>query len=565
MSQLVNQDYQEFLQKIPNNEYDLETIKKIFRENVPKLAKKCKLCFLRVELLSPNNQHEDGSTSEDVVLLDSGNIEEENMKEIVFDLGNGGTARFTAKLEDGTEWTEQIEDDFYVIARTIYIIYGRARAMQFLHNLTFHDSMTGVANEAALYQFMKNAMEKGIFDSYCVNFVNIKNMKLFNERYGHPFGDQMIIQYARKIEHFLGEKGCIARLGGDNFLVIIDREQEDAFLDYMLDIHVDLKLPNSMSISVKMESRVGYYYVRNGNDISIAMANSSIALSQARRDSASDVIRFEDNMKLEMLQTKQLTENVPNALQNEEFVVYYQPKALMEGKSEYTLHGAEALVRWRKNGVMIPPMDFIPLLEENGMITEVDFYVFEHVCLDIKTWEAVGIQPVRISSNFSRRHLRDEHFADKIETIIRKYDINPAYLEIEITESYNIEDMEALNRFESRMFELGIKLSVDDFGSGYSSIKMLKNISAGIIKIDKSIIDGIGSGNQDDETIVAHMIHMIRALGKEVIAEGVEYPSQAEFLQKNDCNMIQGYLFGKPMPKDEFEKELMNQSKKCMS
>lgn len=225
--------------------------------------------------------------------------------------------------------------------------------------------------------------------------------------------------------------------------------------------------------------------------------------------------------------------------------MYYQPKVDISNTSDIKVNGAEALVRWKKDGEMVSPGEFIPVLEKNGLITLVDFYVLEQVCMDINRWIEQGIQPIKVSSNFSRRHLQDGDFADKVEEIIKKYNVDPKYIEIEITESYDDEDMQALSKFEKRMHELGIDLSVDDFGSGFSSLKMIKNIVADTIKLGKSIIDGIGNDGSE-EIIVSHIIMMILHLGKNVIAEGVETEQQAAFLRKNGCNNIQGFLYGRP-------------------
>ena len=151
-------------------------------------------------------------------------------------------------------------------------------------------------------------------------------------------------------------------------------------------------------------------------------------------------------------------------------------------------------------------------------------------------------------------------FANKVEAVFRKYQVDPSYFEIEITESYDSEDMEALVQFEKRMHEIGVKLSVDDFGSGFSSLKMVKNIVSDTIKLDKSIIDGVGSDDKNNEIIVSHIIKMIRCLGKEVLAEGVETKEQAAFLRDNGCDLIQGYLYGKPIPREEFEENWLKKN-----
>ncbi len=557
MSSLTSELFGEFIRNLPNDEFELNKVNEYLSLYVPKLVNASGLCFFKTILVSPSNISRPKVLDLEDVLHEYRYGELGETKEIIFNVGSGGYIKNIAAVHAGEEWNTDLENDFYVISKTIYLIYGRAKAMKYLNRHVFHDSLTGVANETQLTRFMESKLEAGVFTDYCTSFINIKSMKLFNGNYGSRVGNQVLIKFARKIELFLGDAGCIARLGGDNFAVFSKKSLQTDFIEFLKDICIDLDLNDGKVVTVKVESRIGFCFMQPGETISDAMNNSSIALNCARKSCGTDVVLYEENMKIRMLSVKQLERNVPDALRKEEFIVYYQPKASIRDVTKYTIDGAEALVRWIRDGKMVMPGDFVPILEENGMITQVDFYVLERVCQDIKEWEKRGIAPVKISSNFSRRHLRNPHFADRIEEIIKQYDVDPSYIEIEITESYEAEDMEALSLFEGKMHDLGISLAVDDFGSGFSSLKMLKNISSDTIKLDKSIIDGIGGEQKDDEIIVGHVIHMVVELGKKVIAEGVEHKAQADFLRRSGCPSIQGYLYAKPMPKDEFEKMLI--------
>lgn len=474
-------------------------------------------------------------------------------------VGNGGYVETIGARKAGDEWTKESEEDFALMTKMMYLLYGRARSLEFLYQRTFHDALTGVKSEVYLNMFMGNAMKNGTFYDYCSNFINIKNMKLLNSRYSSKVGDELIVDFAHELEKITGVFACVARLGGDNFLVFIHGSKEEEFLEKLKNITVNHIMPNGEEVPVKIECRVGYDYMKPGYNPSDALSHTSTALNHAKKNNYSDFLEFEEKMLVETIHLKALEESVPNALKNEEFVVYYQPKVDISNPDKFVIKGAEALVRWLKDGKMISPGEFIPLLEKNGKIEDVDFYVFERICKSIKKWELHGIAPVQVSSNFSRRHLRNPNFAEDVVAIIKKYDVDPKYLEIEITESYDIEDMEALTKFEHRMHELGVDMSVDDFGSGFSSLKMVKKIAADTIKLDKSIIDGVGFDKKDDEVIVRHIIRMIKELGKNIIAEGVEYKEQADFLRNNGCNHIQGFLFAKPMPREEFTQMLINE------
>lgn len=556
MGKLVSREIYEMIDRIPENEFDLSTISRIFSEIMVKVADEYGIVFKSATSSELERKSNQVKSTRNLFFFENGEDCYEYEKKQIFNTGNGEFVTIVGATTDNSPWDVDKEEDFYILARLFFMIFGRARAMSNLKRLAFTDYMTGVANEEQLYKYMCSKLATGTFGSYCSNFINIKNMKLFNTKYGNKLGDRIITQYAKKLEQNVGDAGCVARLGGDNFLVFIESEKEIDFLKNIETLPVEFNDQNNEIVSVEIDSRIGYCHMKPESQISDAMDHSSIALMMAKRNTNPDTVMYEEEMKIEMMKLKQLEDSIPKALANEEFVVYYQPKADISDLDNFKLSGAEALVRWNKDGVMVPPMEFIPIMEKNGYVIEIDYYVLEKVCKHLKEWEEKGLNLTKVSVNFSRRHLRNSDFADTIEEIISKYDINPKYLEVEITESYDVEDIEALKVFEQRMHKLGIALSVDDFGSGFSSLKMIKNISADIIKLDKSIIDGIGNGSVPDEIIVSNIIRMIKGLGKGVIAEGVEHVEQAKFLTENGCDFIQGYLYKRPIPKDEFEKML---------
>ncbi|MGN0437612.1 MAG: putative bifunctional diguanylate cyclase/phosphodiesterase [Lachnospiraceae bacterium] len=555
MSKLVSSIFQEFFNSIPEGERNEQVISELFDQYVPQLAKACNFVFYQSEILYENKMNPSQKTK--IVLFKEGEAPLiEKQREIFYHLDNGGLVKVTAAVSEYDSWDEEKEADFAFLAKMLYFIYGRTKVLRQLFEVSFIDKLTGVANEEQLFIFMGRLLEAGKLSQYSSNFINIKNMKLFNEFYGNKQGNQILKTYATKIKDFVGRTGCVCRLGGDNFFVVIEKEREDDLLTFLKELCVEIILPGDRFEFVKIDSRVGYYNIQIGDGPDAVMNNSSFALNMAKANRNSDIICFQDEMKADIIKLRQLEDSIPDAIENREFLVYYQPKVMLLEDDNYILCGAEALVRWNKEGRMISPAEFVPIIEKNGLITEIDYYVFETVCQHIKKWERDGLTPVCVSSNFSRRHLRDPRFADKVEEIVRIYQVNPSYLEIEITESYDEEDLEALTKFEQRMHALGIRLAMDDFGSGFSSLKMLKDMAADIVKLDKSIIDGVGGQNKDDEIIVSHMIHMIHSLGKKLIAEGVETTEQAAFLKSNGCMMIQGFLYGRPMAETEFRERI---------
>jgi EAL domain-containing protein (putative c-di-GMP-specific phosphodiesterase class I) len=257
-------------------------------------------------------------------------------------------------------------------------------------------------------------------------------------------------------------------------------------------------------------------------------------------------------MHSKAIQQKQVISVFNDALRNGEFTPFYQPKV---NTKTNTLVGAEALARWIRDGNLISPGDFIPVLEGDYRICELDFYMLEQVCKDLRRWIDEGMEPVCISTNFSRRNLSDPDFSKRITELISCYDIPKQYIEVELTETFSAEENKLLGRFINDMHDVGILIAIDDFGTGYSSLNLLREIPADLLKLDKSFIDG-HTGAKRDSVVVSNIAKMANELNMGIIAEGVERREQVEFLQSVNIDMAQGYLYDKPLTKADFEKRL---------
>ena len=304
---------------------------------------------------------------------------------------------------------------------------------------------------------------------------------------------------------------------------------------------------------IEIETRMGIYAVQSGDTMNDIMNASTTALNVAKKNINSDRVWFEAYMMEQEVRDKTIAGLFAQAIKNNEFLAYYQPKVLLTNNR---LCGCEALVRWKRDGKLVPPMEFIPVLERNGDICELDFYVFETVCKDISRWRSQGIEPVKVSVNFSKVHIFDWLFTKRILSIMQKYGVDSKYIEIELTESSSQADYRDLMEFITSMRDCGINVSIDDFGTGYSSLSLLKELKVDIIKLDKSFIDDIEKRDGIDEIVIKNIINMVNELDMQVIAEGVETSGQAEFLRNAKCAMAQGYLFDRPLPCEEFEQRL---------
>ncbi len=413
------------------------------------------------------------------------------------------------------------------------------------------DMATGLPNSAGFDAHVEVLENSGLLKNFDACHLNIRNFGLINEHYGKEEADEVILRYATRLKSMLTGDEFIARLLADNFICLVRKEHIWEFLNAIKGLYFNMD-HGGKEENIFIQAVAGCLDLdgtyRDGESIKALCAN---ALRTAKTGNSHYQYATLD-MWEKILKKKHVLETFPRALSNGEFKAYYQPKV---DTVNNTLVGAEALVRWIKGNKVIPPSEFIPVLEEDGGICELDLYIFTAVCRDIRGWMDNGMDPVRISANFSRRDLSEPGFAKRLKDIMESYDIPKEYIEIEITETATEEDNGLLSRFLKDMHNAGIAMALDDFGTGYSSLNLLRDFSADVLKLDKSFIDG-HTNTRRDNIVLDHIAQMANELDMSVITEGVEQWEQVEFLKKLNVNLVQGYLFDKPMPEEDFEKRL---------
>lgn len=434
-----------------------------------------------------------------------------------------------------------------IIISLFFVIY-----FSFYYYLSYRmvnrDFLTELLNYDGLIKKGESLKASGRLSDFTAILINIKDFKYLNQKMGANSGDIVLRKYSAILKKSVSGSEQIARTGSDNFLALVLKEHEDAFLQKLSDIKIELDIDGKTELTA-ISSRCGIYPIQPDDTIKEAMNSASMALKESRISSSPDYVRFEKVMVSSMVEEKNILADYKRALEEKEFTVYYQPKVNI---NDCRLCGAEALVRWIKDGKVMSPAAFIPVLEKENLIAELDFYVFETVCSNIKEWQDKGLIQCPISSNFSKVHLANPNFAEDIIAVVNKYSIDPKLVEIELTESSGYSDFDALTRFVDIMNRESIHTSIDDFGTGYSSLSMLKDINVDVVKIDKSFL----AEDKQQEKLLENVIKMITDLDRTVICEGVENKEQLEFLQQAKCNIIQGYFFDKPLPREEFEKRL---------
>ena len=416
------------------------------------------------------------------------------------------------------------------------------------------DAMTGLPNTLGFCSYVDRLVDEGILTGYNAFYLNVKNFGLLNKRYGKHAADQILMKYAGVLSSFVSEEECVGRPTGDSFIILVHKEKTDRLLNLLqgIDIHIEIDGEGTL---VNLQAITGCLDIDDDTlDGETILGRCSTALNVARHKEKVPYLFSTPELHETVMRQKQLLEAFPGALANGEFQAFYQPKVNTETN---TLVGAEALVRWIKGGNIIRPDEFIPVLETDDSICKLDFYIFESVCRDIRRWIDEGTVPVRISTNFSRKNLILPDFADRIRKILDQYNIPREYIEVELTETLSEEENDRLSQFIRSMHEANIVMAIDDFGTGYSSINLLRDFPADVLKLDKSFIDK-HINTRRDNVVVANIARMAKELDMSVITEGVENWDQVDFLKGVDIKLVQGYLFDKPMSKEDFEQRLIN-------
>jgi len=443
--------------------------------------------------------------------------------------------------------------------RTIVVVVARdiserLAAEERLQYQAQHDALTDLPNrvlfrdrlEQALVQARRNAWNMAVL------FVDIDRFKKVNDTLGHAAGDRLLEAFARRLASALRVGDTVGRLGGDEFGVILPevRQAQDA-------ARVAEKIAASLAAPFDIDGREIFasgsmgitVYPNDSDDAETLVRNADTAMYRAKEAGRNAYRFYEPHMNERALERLELEGDLRRALGRGEFVLHYQPKADMAGAR---VNGAEALLRWRRQGgALVPPMEFIPLLEETGLIVEVGDWVIRAACDELAKWDESPGERLAVAVNASTRQLRDGHLVESVRKALAETGCAPERLQIEITESAAMQDVEAGIGVLAQLRALGVKVAIDDFGTGHSSLAYLQRLPIDIVKIDRRFVRDIHE-NAGDEAIARAIVAMARAFGYRVVAEGVENARQQQLLEAIGCDEMQGYLLGKPMPAEEF-------------
>ncbi|QYR20896.1 EAL domain-containing protein [Paenibacillus sp. sptzw28] len=438
---------------------------------------------------------------------------------------------------------------------------GKEHALRYM---AYHDSVTGLNNRLFFHEHLNELLEqtKQTGHSIAVLFLDLDHFKLINDTNGHSFGDLLLQQVGDRLSATLPNNEVISRIGGDEFTIILPDitayhqiEELTNRVINMFQIPFYLKdtehyITSSIGIAV---------FPEHGADSQALLKNADTAMYRAKEEGKNNYRFYDCTMNPDADEKLEIKNSLRRALSRGEFEVYYQPQI---GINTGLIVGLEALIRWNHPKLgMVPPSKFIPIAEDTGLIVPIGEWVLRTVCVQSQAWQSSGIPPVKIAVNLSARQLQQINLVGQIKQIIEESGLNPGYLELEITENMAMQDANLAKLSELR--DMGITISIDDFGTHYSSLSYLKRLPVNKIKIDRSFVIGI-SEDPKDEAIIIAMLLVARNLNLTVIAEGVETLAQYSFLRTNQCDDIQGFLFYKPHPAGHIEQILHNHSRTCI-
>ncbi|MCR4807759.1 MAG: EAL domain-containing protein [Lachnospiraceae bacterium] len=506
---------------------------------------------LRVDFSPNSTEHPGGSNIR--VLYEDPNGHDLYSYTRILKTPNKDRASFAVFPKTGCSWDDEDKQSLDLVIKNVHSFLQKSFTGDMLRRRQLTDQLTSLPNTTYFTRFCNDLNIRSILNKYTVIFSNLRNFNYINQQMGSRVGDKVLKEYGKKLRSFYRDDELIARFGGDNFVALLRNENVEKYLNFISHINLSVATGNqTRTLEIKARSGICPMTSTGGN-ITDAVARANSTLEYTKRNSDADYMYFNEDILKKVKRDQDIISYFRTALSKKEFLVYYQPKVNI---TTNRILGSEALVRWEHEGKIISPAEFVPVLESEGLICDLDFYVLERVCENIREWVSMDVIPAKVSVNFSKLHLRNEHLVDDIIQVITKYNTNPAYLEIELTESASSDAFKALERFVDEMQVRGICTSIDDFGTGYSSLSLLKDLHVNVIKIDKSFIDNIANKDSRDKIILASILTMVTGLGMDVIAEGCETVDQARILRDMNCNMIQGYLFDKPLPLEEYTEKL---------
>jgi len=472
-----------------------------------------------------------------------------NLRELTATRRNG--EEFPVEIQVGKRFVQ----DQCIVACTIRDLTRQKEYENEITHMAYHDWLTDLPNRRKFNDELKMQLQvaKSNNQPLALLYVDMDHFKSINDSLGHIVGDTVIQKMAKRLKNCLRNEDFVARVGGDEFNILLPKTNRELAVELAEEIMEVFKEPfliDNYELFVTACTGVSIFPY-DGEDAGTLVKNADAALYRAKEHGRNSFKVFHSGMNIQSYRSFQLQNDLRKALERNEFKLVYQPRIHI-GTSKIT--SAEALIRWdHPNWGMILPSEFIPLAEESNLIVEIGKWVLAEACRQNKAWQEAGLEPIRIAVNFSSQQFLQKDLIENISSILTQTGITPDRIEIEITESVIFKNELAMTQTLKKLRNMGIYLSMDDFGMGYSSLKYLRQFPVHSLKIDKSFIQDLSSRSPESISLVAAIVSLAHSLKMSVVAEGVETEGQLNQLRELECEEFQGYFFSPPVSANEFE------------
>ena len=451
--------------------------------------------------------------------------------------------------------------DTVQIERTIRYAMDRKSAESELARLAHYDALTGIPNRLLFNDRLDRALQRADRgDSpFALLYVDLDGFKTVNDMHGHDVGDKLVQGIAERLSQCIRRTDSVARIGGDEFTVLLEKinSTNDTVMVAQKIIDVITEPFNIDGQQLRVGSSIGIaVYPEAGTDAKTLLKHADMAMYEAKAMQGSTYRFFTDQMNNEALDQGRLELELRAAINNDELAMYFQPRiSLQTGK----IIGAESLLRWHhpERGLLLPD-EFIPPAKQLGLLSPMGYWAMNRLCQDITAMDQLNLAPLRISFNVAHEQFIAPNFVTKIESILSANKVSGSRFEFELAETDVIESLAEIAADMQQLEQRGVRFSLDDFGTGFSSLPQLQRLPITTLKLDKSHVQKVVN-NQDSASMVRAMIHLAHALTLKVVAEGVETERQKDFLKENNCDQMQGFIFSEPLSFDDFTKLLRQQ------
>lgn len=426
-----------------------------------------------------------------------------------------------------------------------------------IHKLAYFDPLTGLPNRSQMHERLEEMVMQARqnHSNIAVLFLDLDRFKPINDSMGHPAGDRVLKEVATRLQNCLKKQDLVSRMSGDEFTIAL-ADQKTTNSAANTAVKVGERILHALQQPFLIEKRELFLtgsigiaiFPGDGQTVTELLKNSDMAMYHAKDQGRNSVQFFDETMNKKAVELLEMENDLRYAIERNQLELYYQPQY---ASSDCRLQGVEALLRWHHNiKGMIPPNYFIPIIEDTGLIIPIGEWVLRQACSDMARWQQQGVGIDRIAINVSAKQFKQTSFIQLVRDVIKDTGINPNQLELELTESILIDDLEHTLNALSQLRAMGVRMAIDDFGTGYSSLNYLKQFPVDTLKIDQSFIRSL-PGNAEDVQITRTIISMAHNLGLGVIAEGVETEEQLQFLKRVNCEELQGFFFSKPLPEQK--------------